>query len=184
MFPQYARFIPLEKRKDAIHHIAYDYRDTHRLFSMMSRAESDGYLKYCPVCAEEDRQKYGETYWHRSHQIRNMQICIKHNCMLESSSVSAKSERAFHFYPAEESVRRDVRDINNPALKNFAIYLTDVFEAPVDFKNDIPVSAVLHHAMRGAQYIRSTGKSRFTKRLADDLKDFYEEMGLSDIPTF
>ena len=38
--------------------------------------------------------------------------------------------------------------------------------------------------MKDSQYIRTTGKSRFTQRFADDLKDFYEEMGLSDIATF
>ena len=184
MFPQYARFIPLEKRKDALHHIAYDCRDNSSLFSVMSRAESDGYLKYCPLCAEEDRQKYGETYWHRSHQIRNMRICIKHNCMLESSLVSAKSEMSSRFYPAEEAVKSDVRYINNAALKSYAIYLTDIFNAPLDFKNDIPAGAVLYRAMKAAQYIRSTGKSRFTQRLTDDMNGFYEEIGLSDIAAF
>ena len=39
-------------------------------------------LKYCPLCLKEDTQKYGEPYWHVSHQIPVIQICKKHKCRL------------------------------------------------------------------------------------------------------
>lgn len=91
MYPQYARFIPLDKRKEALHKLCYENCDIHHLFAVLPRCEKEQYLKYCPVCASEDRQKYAETYWHRKHQIRNMGICPKHKCRLRDSSVPAKS---------------------------------------------------------------------------------------------
>ena len=75
MYPQYARFIPLEQKKKALYKLCYENCDVHHLFSVLPRCEKEQYLKYCPVCAREDRSKYGETYWHRKHQIRNMGIC-------------------------------------------------------------------------------------------------------------
>lgn len=73
-----------------------DFCDVHRLFAILPRGEGDLYLKYCPICADDDRRQYGEAYWHRVHQIRNMQICTKHNCRLVNSAVVAKSEQTFH----------------------------------------------------------------------------------------
>lgn len=182
MFPQYARFIPLESKKKAMYHLVYDFKDVHHLFAVLPRTDTDRYLKYCPLCADEDRRKYGENYWHRNHQIRGMQVCYKHNCMLESSDITAKSEQTFTFCPAEEyAVKRNARGINNTPSRSFAEYLTAAFNAPIEFEKDIPISSVFYYAMTDAQYITSTGKTRFTKRLADDLKAFYEGIGIGNI---
>ena len=80
MFPQYARFISLPQKEKAMYHFEFDFCDAHHLFAILPRTDADGFLRYCPLCVGEDRQKYGETYWHRTHQIRNMQICSKHKC--------------------------------------------------------------------------------------------------------
>ena len=182
MFPQYARFIPLESKKKAIYHLAYDFCDVHHLFAVLPRTNTDRYLKYCPLCAEEDRQKYGETYWHRIHQIRNMQVCHKHNCMLESSDVTAKSEQTFTFCPAEEhATSKNIKTTDNILSQRYAEYVTTVFNSPIDFEKDIPISSFFYYAMVDTQYMKSTGKARYTKRLADDLKAFYEEIGISNI---
>jgi len=42
-----------------------------------------GKLKYCVLCAKEDISQYGETYWHRSHNLPEVLACYKHNCQLE-----------------------------------------------------------------------------------------------------
>lgn len=182
MFPQYARFIPQEQKKKAMYHLVYDFKDVHHLFAVLPRTDTDRYLKYCPFCSEEDRRKYGEAYWHRKHQIRNMVVCYKHGCLLENSSVKAKSEQTFTFCPAEEyAVKRNARGINNAPSRSFAKYLTAAFNAPFDFENDIPISSVFYYAMADTKYITSTGKTRFTKSLADDLKAFYEGIGIGNI---
>lgn len=104
MFPQYARFIPLEQKKEAIRKIRNETCDVHHLFAVLPREEGEQYLKYCPLCAAEDREKYGETYWHRKHQIRNMNICTRHKCKLKESNVTVKSQQTFIFCPAENYV--------------------------------------------------------------------------------
>lgn len=182
MFPQYARFIPLEQKKQALYHMAYDFCDAHHLFAILPRGESDLFLKYCPMCADEDRRQYGEAYWHRVHQIRNMQICAKHNCRLINSAVVAKSNQTFTFCPAESYIT-----IQNPAIETdplqiaFAKYMTAAFNAPMDFKRDIPASAVLYYGMQNTQYIKSTGKTRYTKQLAEDINSYYTMLNMGNI---
>lgn len=39
-------------------------------------------LTYCRACAEEDRDKHGEAYWHRCHQLPGALVCTKHREVL------------------------------------------------------------------------------------------------------
>lgn len=182
MFPQYARFIPLEQKKTAMHHIGHDSCNIHHLFCVLPRIDEEQYLRYCPMCVAEDRKQYGETYWHRKHQIRNMGICTKHRCRLIASNVLAKSEQSYAFYPAESVISGNsvVRE-NNPSAIRFAEYIEAVFDAPIDFAKDIPISSVLYDGMTRTKYLKSSGRSRYTKMLADDMKAFYGRIGLCSI---
>lgn len=57
------------------------------------------YLCFCPMCFEEEQEKYGESYWHRLHQTPGILICEKHYCRLQSSNVSALSDDIKGYYP-------------------------------------------------------------------------------------
>lgn len=182
LFPQYARFIPLEQRKTALYHIGHDSCDIHHLFCVLPRTGEEQYLRYCPLCAVEDKKKYGETYWHRKHQLRNVNICTKHRCRLKATEIPAKSEHNYTFYPAENVIQDSavVYEDNSLAIR-FASYIESVFDALMDFKNDIPVSSILYHGMSRTKYLKPSGRSRYTKMLADDMKAFYEKLGLCSI---
>ncbi len=181
MYPQYARFIPLNEKKKAIHHLWYEVCDPHFLFAILPRTQNDLHLKYCPLCVQEDREKYGETYWHRTHQIRNMKSCYKHKCMLVSSDVSAKSEHCFSLSSAEECVKNIKPVMADSNIQRFSEYMANVFDSAIDFDKDIPISAVLHYGLVGTKYLSKTCTTKYTKKLSEDLQAFYTEMGLSEI---
>ena len=182
MYPQYARFIPLEQKKTALYRLGHDNCDAHHLFCVLPRSEGEQYLRFCPLCVQEDRKTYGEAYWHRKHQIRNMSVCIEHRCRLVESSVSAKSEQCFTFCPAEHCIGHDgAVTESNPRMIQFASYLESIFDAPMDFDNDIPASSILYDGLRRTKYLKPSGRSRYTKMLADDMNVFYREMGLYNI---
>lgn len=44
--------------------------------------------KYCPVCYQEDKERYGEPYWHREHQIPLMPLCPTHGYRLVQYEIS------------------------------------------------------------------------------------------------
>lgn len=185
MFPQYARFIECTRKKDALHRMGHDFCDAHHLFSILPRSDGNQYMRYCPLCVAEDRELYGETYWHRQHQIRNLNVCVKHRCRLENSEISAKSENVFVLDPAEDAVQdRAVQEIVNPLELEFASYMADVFESPMDFSTEIPVSAILYFGMENTKYMKSTGRIRNSRMLADDMREYYGKIGLSDIASY
>ena len=185
MYPQYARFAPLDQRQDALYKLCNENCDMHHLFAVLPRCEKEQYLKYCPVCASEDRQKYAETYWHRKHQIRNIGICPKHKCRLRDSSVPAKSMSLYSFITAEEVIpnSEEYTFLNNQLQIKFAEYTEEIFDVSVDLEKDVPISAILYHAMKDTEYMKSTGNSRYMTKFVDDMTHFYEQIELNDIAT-
>lgn len=57
-------------------------------------------LRFCPLCAEADRQKYGNAYWRRIHQTPGVFICPLHSVWLEETHVSAHGSHSY--VPAEQ----------------------------------------------------------------------------------
>ncbi len=39
-------------------------------------------LRFCPLCVNEDRNRFGECYWHRIHQIPGVEVCPIHQAFL------------------------------------------------------------------------------------------------------
>ncbi|WP_368901892.1 TnsD family transposase [Oceanobacillus oncorhynchi] len=52
-----------------------------------NRVPQNEYLRFCRDCLTEDKEKYGEYYWHRSHQLSGIQCCLTHFKPLYNSSV-------------------------------------------------------------------------------------------------
>lgn len=46
------------------------------------------FLRFCPMCVSEDRERYGEAYWHCSAQYAFCDVCPFHGCKLVGSTVS------------------------------------------------------------------------------------------------
>lgn len=182
MYPQYARFIPLTEKKEALHHLGHDSCDVHYLFPVLPRNDGERYLRFCTLCVKEDREIYGEAYWHRKHQIRNMSICTKHKCRLMESSVPAKSEQSFTFCPAENyTYDREAVFEKDSLVIQYMEYLVSVFDAMMDFDTDIPISSILYDGMSRTKYLKQSGRSRYTKMLADGMSDFYRNMGICSV---
>lgn len=63
-------------------------------------------IRYCPLCAQEDRKIYGEAYWHRLHQIPGVTACARHKLFLNDGYPLPRliEDRNKHFSTAEETV--------------------------------------------------------------------------------
>lgn len=59
-------------------------------------AGSDGRLRYCPHCIQEDDEKYGEPYWHRVHQAPGVFVCPEHKVFLEEYCPTCKEPLRLH----------------------------------------------------------------------------------------
>ena len=187
MYPQYARFLPLKKKKKTLYQLKHGNCDVHHLFSISPRCEQEQYLKYCPICAREDREQYGETYWHRKHQIRNLCLCPQHQCKLMDSHIPVKSMNTYTFYAAElnipdtEKHRTEIVFENNPRKIQFANYMEQLFDSPIYLDNEIPIRAVLYHWLKKTPYMKSTGTCRYTAKFTEDMQGYYQDLALNSV---
>lgn len=46
-----------------------------------------GFRRYCSECAAEDRANYGESYWHRAHNLPGIEVCQTHGRYLRASDI-------------------------------------------------------------------------------------------------
>ena len=123
MYPAYIRFLPLCRRKEAVEGVIVQDGNWKNLMHLHASDEKR-YLRYCPLCAEEDRETYGETYWHRGHQIPHIRVCHKHGVFLSSSIIPIASKTSSGLFDAQSDVPEAtaVRCCENEREIEFARY--------------------------------------------------------------
>lgn len=183
MYSEYARFIPQKQKREVLHKLCYEYEDVHHLLPILPRGEREQYFKYCPICAKEDRESYGETYWHRKHQIRNIMICTKHRCKLEDSSVLANNKGS-RLLVAAETVVSDSDSCTpeqNQLQIKYAEYIAQIFESPIDFLGSIPLKVILYHYMKDTVYMQPTGRYRYTTKFVNEIHQYYKQININEL---
>ena len=177
MFPYYARFIPLERRLSAWELIQTgDRRFADALYITKNRGVQRTHLRYCPICAQLDRGQYGETYWHRHHQLPWISACPEHYCRLINSPVSLVGPGSgFRLISAEEVVPHDafidtgVSDLEGVVAR----FVSSVFDADMNLQSDIPVGKFIRSRLEGTKYTSLRGEQVFARLLFRDAQQFY-----------
>ena len=55
------------------------------------------FRRFCPMCAREDRRRYGESYWHRAHSLPGVLLCLEHGRVLRSTTVPTSGTKAWSY---------------------------------------------------------------------------------------
>ena len=135
-------------------------------------------LRYCPECANEDRSKYGETYWHRAHQLYGISVCHKHGYRLLDSKIPISSNGAPALITAEESIS----DIcySEEMAENIEIALAKYATAilSISSPSQTTIGDYLHHRLRDTKYLSVRGAKRYVAAMANDLCQYYSSMDL------
>lgn len=107
LLPFYEPFLPLERAKLVRLEMREDSKDNlirARLATTVKQVKMPEFLRFCPICVEEDRKEYGSTYWHRLHQLPGILVCSIHHCFLENSSIRWERGIGSYFRLAEDFV--------------------------------------------------------------------------------
>lgn len=133
------------------------------------------YIRFCPECAKEDREKYGETFWHRAHQIQRIRVCPKHRCFLENTDIAISAKMSPGLRDAEGLVpeQQEVRICENDREIEFTQYVIDVMQEPIDLDNPMLVGKYLHSCL-SSEYVSNSGLVRNITKLYEDYNIFYD----------
>ena len=80
-----------------------------QLGSLTSLIKNFQYLRYCPVCLEEDKKHMGEPYWHRCHQLPGVLVCPFHQVPTLNSVVDKQNFKHLHYATASQYAQPNVR---------------------------------------------------------------------------
>lgn len=176
MFPQYVRFLPVDRRKAALDYImGRDIRYNDAIYKRKGKP----FMRYCPLCAAADRQRHGETYWHRKAQLAGVNICLEHRCRLENSIVGLAVEGLrFKLIHAELVIPQDTAADFRVSDQEYqaAEYVMQVFDAPMDYENDVLIGRFLRSRLEGTKYTSLRGEQVFARLLHEDLRDHYKDL--------
>ena len=119
----------------------------------------------------------GETYWHREHQIVHVEICPKHRCFLENSTIPIGSKVTPGLYSAETEVPYDIvpKPCMNDELVKFIHYVLEVFRAPVDMETDVPIGSFLRSVLDD-KYLSESRAKVYSTKLYEDYCEFFQNI--------
>ena len=177
MFASYGRFLPKGRRQQAYEALLAMHGNFNNLLAIPKNQRGTGrYLRYCPICAKEDREKYGETYWHRMHQIQGIKICSRHGCYLVESDISMERKASPGLWDAQSMIpeQEEVKLCNEGIELAFTKYSCQVFNSRIDLEGKVSVSDFLKWKLR--KYARAdSGASISLENLYEDYQGFYVE---------
>lgn len=193
MFGCYGRFLPRERRNrsfSAMCQMQPGYMNL--LYIPTRKTKEDKFLRYCPLCVQSDRKTYGETYWHRTHQLPGLRICPLHYCGLVLSTVRTDRSSSLGLFTAEEVVWEKSRmatedmpintsPLQDRAERELAVYISKVFQSDMNelMQNDkwggdsIGIGKLLHSYLIGTPYVSARGEMRNLRVLAHDFNHYY-----------
>lgn len=181
MFPYYGRFLPPERRRRAFRSLVQmDFKHKDALAMPKDGKSGSRYLRYCPLCAERDREVFGEMYWHRLHQMHDINICPEHGCFLIDSEIPIRSKKSPGLYSAECSVTSmDVAMSDDPLALKVAQYVAELFLQDIADTN-VRFHDFLHERIAGTKYTSPRGEQKNVTLYFKDFMDYYS--GYTDNP--
>lgn len=113
LIPFYAPFLPEGRLQGIFNDMKGEVNNRlqAKLSSKGTQIKNLKYLRYCPVCMNEDLLKYEETYWHRIHQLNGISVCPAHQCFLEDSSIKFGRFSSRFFHNANDSIPKSFDNI-------------------------------------------------------------------------
>jgi hypothetical protein len=124
--------------------------------SLTATAHSKKFFKFCPLCLEEDTNKYGEAYWHRIHQTPGVLVCPIHGIALQDSLVSLETI-GIHYHAASSE--------NCSLATNSTTYLDETLQKLLMFAKDIEwLVNYCYLSFQGMAWLRKQYQSYLTSQ--------------------
>lgn len=131
MFPYYARFLCKEKQENAFQALMEMEGNFHNLLSRPRIRGEKRFLRYCPVCAQNDIESFGEAIWYRKHQIFGINVCCLHGCKLIETDIQISKDLRIAPRTVQDILQGE-KMIYKPTMEmEFAKYITSLMDLPL-----------------------------------------------------
>lgn len=157
-----------------------------RMVSKSKYTSAGQYLRYCPECAREDVEKYGESYWHRLPQLPGVKFCPKHGCSIKNSHAPFEEMRV-RIYPASYVLRNIADRTESRNLEYKEEYLSIaketewLLEHGRQFGGHQPITSKYRELMKEQNYADFHGTIINRDALRYDFTEKYDEIFIAEL---
>lgn len=106
LLPYYLPFLPRYRKEEVLYEAKY--ADCSGIYTQIgfvagSKCRKDG-IYYCPICSENEIERYGEAFIHREHQLQGISLCVHHGAVLKRYKEDKKQISRLQFIRLEKSL--------------------------------------------------------------------------------
>ena len=182
MFPYHCRFLPMERKNKAMQALI-NMDSNYRNYILFPKRKPTPSMRYCPMCAADDRTTKGETYWHCLHQIQEMLVCPIHHCYLINTEYKLSGKLPPNLISAEIVIPLSENIIlcDNEKLLLLARYIKEIFDLPIKMDSDFAASDLFKRRTEKRCYRTPRGEVCRITSLYNDFAEYYKGI-IDDIP--
>lgn len=172
----YGRYLPDDKRRETILSLSRMEGNYKHLFSLASVSDGDNeYLRYCPMCAMEQKEKYGEAYWNRTCQVPEITVCHIHGCKLLNSKINIVGSKKAIFRTAETELDDFSVNYGNEKEKALSEYVNKMICTPLNLEDSVNIQKFFLCKLEGTKYLQKSKQTISTSILFQDIKNYYSD---------
>ena len=173
-FNFYRRFLTREEKEKAISEIINGKSSFNYLHTPVIKENT--HLRYCSKCVEEDRNNYGEAYFHIEHQLEKVKVCVHHHCKLLETKIFYGCKNQLILTPLEVCELEDkIEEVAVDSIEfRFSKYIYDFISCKFSFNSNIGFEKLLTDKLDDKYFLSGRRKRKNLDLIYDDLKVFYE----------
>lgn len=120
LLPLYRPFLGPERHEKVLTAMKFGGEVHTTIGVMASSIKAHRRLRFCPSCVKNDHERYGEPYWHRTHQVPGVEVChIHHQHLIDSNVVTTSKQNKHAFVAIEIDIIADIPlEPNQPASRH------------------------------------------------------------------
>ena len=182
MFPYHCHFLSMGRKNKAMQALI-NMDSNYRNYILFPRRTEIPSMRYCPLCAADERKNYGETYWHRLHQIYELPVCPVHKCFLMNTDYKLSGKLPPNLISAEIVIPLSENIIlcDNEKLLLLARYIKEIFDLPIKMDSDFAASDLFKRRTEKRCYRTPRGEVCRITSLYNDFAEYYKGI-IDDIP--
>jgi Tn7-like transposition protein D/TniQ len=176
LFPIYTAFESLKRATDLRKGMLNNRYSVHAFAGALTIKLRSQFLRYCTECVAEDRATWGETYWHRIHNVTGVEVCPIHNTFLVDSLIPIRRASNLEaFITAETAITTSAKRPNRTFYETYTLMARELLWLlnRGSLSCDRP-----SRANRYGRLLHESGFATFSgvvrrAKLEDALKEFY-----------
>ena len=182
MFPYHCHFLSMGRKNKAMQALI-NMDSNYRNYILFPRRTEIPSMRYCPLCAADERKNYGESYWHRLHQIYELPVCPVHKCFLMNTDYKLSGKLPPNLISAEIVIPLSENIIlcDNEKLLLLARYIKEIFDLPIKMDSDFAASDLFKRRTEKRCYRTPRGEVCRITSLYNDFAEYYKGI-IDDIP--